>query len=126
MILELHHVQLAMPEGREGDARRFYVDVLGLTEVDKPGELRSRGGAWFERGNVRIHLGVETPFSAARKAHPALRVQSLERAIAVLDDHAVPFRRDVDVPGIRRINVDDPFGNRLELLEIVEVATSAS
>ena len=76
MILELHHVQLAMPEGREAEARDFYIGTLGLTEIEKPEELRSRGGAWFEAGGVRIHLGVEKPFSAAKKAHPALRVLS--------------------------------------------------
>ena len=117
MILELHQVQLAMPEGREAEARDFYTGTLGLTEMEKPEELRSRGGAWFEAGGVRIHLGVETPFSAAKKAHPALRVLSLERTLAVLEAHDVQFSKDIDLPGIRQVYVNDPFGNRIELLE---------
>jgi catechol 2,3-dioxygenase-like lactoylglutathione lyase family enzyme len=117
MILELHHVQLAMPEGREAEARDFYVGLLGLTEMEKPEELRSRGGAWFEAGGVRIHLGVETPFSPAKKAHPAFRVLSLERTLAVLEARDVRFRKDIDLPGIKRVYVNDPFGNRIELLE---------
>jgi catechol 2,3-dioxygenase-like lactoylglutathione lyase family enzyme len=118
MILELHHIQLAMPEGREQDARAFYCCVLGLREVDKPAELRSRGGAWFESGTIKVHLGVETPFSPAKKAHPAFRVESLEQAIASLRQNGLAFRPDIDLPGIKRIYVDDPFGNRIELLEL--------
>lgn len=119
MILDLHHIQLAMPEGREQDAREFYRDVLGLREVDKPEALRSRGGAWFESDVVRVHLGVETPFVPARKAHPAFRVENLERAMAALQSKGLAFRADIDLPGIKRIYVDDPFGNRIELLERV-------
>lgn len=118
MILELHHIQLAMPEGREQDAREFYGNVLGLREVDKPEELRSRGGAWFEGGSIRVHLGVESPFAPAKKAHPAFRVESLERAVAALRSNGLEFRPDIDLPGIKRIYVNDPFGNRIELLEL--------
>lgn len=119
MILELHHIQLAMPEGREQDARSFYGGVLGLREVDKPEELRSRGGVWFESGRIGLHLGVETPFSPAKKAHPAFRVDNLARAMAVLQANGLAFRPDVDLPGIKRIYIDDPFGNRIELVELV-------
>ncbi|MGZ5433661.1 MAG: glyoxalase [Thermoanaerobaculia bacterium] len=38
-ITGLHHVQLAMPRGREDDARAFYAGVLGFTEVPKPTHL---------------------------------------------------------------------------------------
>lgn len=119
MILELHHIQLAMPEGREEEARAFYGGVLALREVGKPEELRARGGAWFESGTVKVHLGVETPFSPAKKAHPAFRVENLEQAIAVLRLNGLAFRPDIDLPGIRRIYVEDPFGNRIELLELI-------
>lgn len=118
MIVELHHIQLAMPEGREQEARAFYGGVLGLRETDKPEELRARGGVWFESGTIRVHLGVETPFSPARKAHPAFRVKSLDQTIATLRQNGLAVRPDVDLPGIRRVYVDDPFGNRIELLEL--------
>lgn len=118
MILELHHIQLAMPEGREQDAREFYSNVLGLSEVNKPEELRSRGGVWFEGGNIKVHLGVESPFAPAKKAHPAFRVENLNRAAAVLRSNGCEFRSDIDLPGIKRIYVADPFGNRIELLEL--------
>ncbi len=117
MLYGLHHVQLAMPEGGEPEARAFYSVLLGLDEVAKPPHLAKRGGAWFGRGTVQVHLGVETPFSPARKAHPAFLVSDLPALCARFDaaDHA--YRPDGDLPGYDRIYTDDPFGNRIELLE---------
>jgi len=70
-IVGLHHVQLAMPPGREEDATAFYEDLLGIPRVEKPPNLEARGGCWFESDSARVHLGVEKDFSPARKAHPA-------------------------------------------------------
>jgi catechol 2,3-dioxygenase-like lactoylglutathione lyase family enzyme len=70
-VTGLHHVQVAMPAGREDQARAFYSQVLGLEEVPKPPDLAGRGGCWFRAPGVELHLGVEEPFAPARKAHPA-------------------------------------------------------
>lgn len=118
MILALHHLQLAMPKGGEAQARGFYAETLGLTEVEKPEPLRARGGVWFESGSVRLHLGVETPFLPAKKAHPAFQVSSLAVAVAALDAAGLPWRPDIDLPGLKRLYTEDPFGNRIELLEL--------
>jgi catechol 2,3-dioxygenase-like lactoylglutathione lyase family enzyme len=117
MILSLHHVQLAMPPGGEDAARAFYGTVLGFEETEKPAILAGRGGIWFKAADVEVHLGVEAPFAPAKKAHPALRVASLDDAIRRLESHNIAFRRDVDLPTISRIYIDDPFGNRIEILE---------
>jgi catechol 2,3-dioxygenase-like lactoylglutathione lyase family enzyme len=119
MIVELHHLQIAMPKGGEASARRFYGTVLGMREVEKPEALRGRGGLWFEAGSLRLHLGLDEAFVPAKKAHPGLRVASLAAAELWLQENAVPFRRDQDLPDIRRVYVEDPFGNRLELLELI-------
>lgn len=119
MIEELHHIQIAMPKGREGDARKFYCGVLGFSEVEKPNALRGRGGVWFQCQNVRFHLGVEEPFVPALKAHPGFRVNSLETTVAHLKAAGVDVRTDIDLPDIKRIYISDPFGNRIELLEVV-------
>ncbi len=58
----IDHVQLAIPAGGEPVARAFYVGVLGLTEVPKPAALAARGGAWFEVGATRIHLGADPEY----------------------------------------------------------------
>ncbi|HEY2406981.1 MAG TPA: hypothetical protein VGI10_13315 [Polyangiaceae bacterium] len=74
-LAAIDHVQLAMPAGREQEACRFYGELLGIPEVSKPAELAVRGGAWFERGPLKVHLGVDSDFRPARKAHPAFRVR---------------------------------------------------
>ena len=38
----IEHVPLAMPEGEEDTARRFYAEALGMTEVPKPEDLAWR------------------------------------------------------------------------------------
>jgi len=110
----IDHVQLAIPVGGEDRARAFYVGVLGLTEVPKPVALAVRGGAWFEAGDVRIHVGREDDFVPARKAHPALLVAGLRALVART---GIEARWDEEIPGVERCHVSDPFGNRIELIE---------
>lgn len=116
-ILRINHVQLAMPRGREDDARRFYGDVLGLRELPKPAVLAGRGGAWFELGDAQLHLGVDVDFRPAKKAHVAFEVCDLDSIAARCRAAGYDPRSDDDVSGLRRCYVDDPFGNRLELIE---------
>jgi catechol 2,3-dioxygenase-like lactoylglutathione lyase family enzyme len=116
-VERVDHVQLAMPPGGEDAARRFYAGVLGVPEVVKPEPLASRGGCWFERDGVKLHLGVETGFRPARKAHPALVVDGLDELRATLLDAGVAFTDDDTLAGYDRAYVDDPFGNRIELME---------
>ena len=113
----LDHVQLAMPAGGEAAATSFYEGVLGLRRVAKPPNLEARGGCWFEGGDLRLHLGVEADFRPARKAHPALLVEDLPALLGVLAAAGVEAREDEPLEGYDRVYVDDPFGNRLELLE---------
>jgi catechol 2,3-dioxygenase-like lactoylglutathione lyase family enzyme len=118
-ILRLDHVQLAMPAGGEKAARAFYGDALGIAETPKPPDMAKRGGCWFESGAVRIHLGVEPDFRPARKAHPGLLVTDLATLKKRLSVGGYSYREDDAMPGYRRLFVDDPFGNRLELMEPV-------
>jgi catechol 2,3-dioxygenase-like lactoylglutathione lyase family enzyme len=116
-IKEIDHVQLAMPPGRESEARSFYEGVLGIPEVPKPANLEKRGGCWFVRGSLKIHLGVDNDFRAARKAHPALLVQDLAALKALIEAAGYSFNTDEPLAGYDRIYVNDPFGNRIELME---------
>ena len=115
MITGLDHVQLAMPRGREDAARSFYSGLLGMTELPKPPVLAARGGCWFASGAALLHLGVEEPFTPARKAHPALLVDDLDGLEAALSAAGrACVRADNEIPGIRRFHTHDPFGNRVE------------
>jgi len=115
-FIAIEHVQLAMPEGGEDEARGFYRDLLGMVEVPKPPELAKRGGCWFESGAVQIHLGVEQDFRAAKKAHPALRCRDYSALIEQLRHAGFTVNEPNDIPGVRRCHVHDPFGNRLEMI----------
>ena len=116
-VVSIDHVQLAMPAGREAEARAFYADILGISEQPKPPHLATRGGCWFERGALKIHLGVEPQFVPARKAHPALIVEDLPALVATLKRAGYAVVENELLEGYDRVYVDDPFGNRIELME---------
>ena len=109
-----------MPPNEEERARAFYILTLGFIEIPKPPELAKRGGAWFESGNVKLHIGVETDFRPARKAHPAFIVAGLDSLIEKVRNAG--YETDTSQPpldGYKRAHVFDPFGNRIELMEHV-------
>jgi catechol 2,3-dioxygenase-like lactoylglutathione lyase family enzyme len=110
------HVQLAMPRGEELAARQFYGDVLGMREVEKPEDLKKRGGCWFASGAVQIHLGVEDKFRPAKKAHPGLKCANYDTLLVRLRGAGIEVQEDRNIPGVRRCQVQDCFGNRLELI----------
>ena len=119
-IVGLDHVQVAAPPGCEREARRFYGSVLGLEEVAKPEPLAARGGVWFAVGSgQQLHVGVAEDFTPALKAHPGLAVVSgsLETLAERLVEAGCDVRWDAALPGAARFYVDDPWGNRLELVE---------
>ncbi len=93
-LFTIDHIQLAIPPGREDDARTFFVGALGFIEVPKPPELAARGGAWFTSGAVTLHVGVDPGFAPAKKAHPALRCAQYAHVIARLRDHGITVTPD--------------------------------
>ena len=114
-ITGIDHVQVAAPAGCEAEARAFYGDLLGLTELPKPEPLAARGGCWFRAGAQELHVGVEDPFAPARKAHPGFVVDDLATLAERLAAAGIAVAWDETIPGVRRCHVADPFGNRLEL-----------
>lgn len=124
-IIAIDHVQLLMPTGGEAAARQFYGELLGLREVAKPIELAPRGGCWFVGvGGTAIHLGVDQRFIAARKSHPGLIVADLGAARrALLAGGALVVEDDTGLP-VSRCYTEDPFGNRIELIDAVDAGFS--
>jgi len=116
-LVRIDHVQLAMLAGGEAAARAFYRDALGLAETPKPAHLAARGGCWFEDGALKVHLGVDPDFRPARKAHPAFVVTDLALLAARLEAGKYRVAEDGLLDGRRRVFADDPFGNRIELIE---------
>jgi catechol 2,3-dioxygenase-like lactoylglutathione lyase family enzyme len=118
-VRSIDHVLLAMPPGREDEARAFYRDVLGIPEMTKPANLAGRGGCWFGEGALKIHLGVEKDFRPARKAHPAFIVNDVRGLAGRLAAAGYRLSEDEPLEGYDRVFVDDPFGNRIELMQVV-------
>jgi catechol 2,3-dioxygenase-like lactoylglutathione lyase family enzyme len=118
VIVGLDHVQLAAPLGVEEEARQFYGRLLGLPEVPKPPGVAGSGGAWFACGAQELHVGVQDPFIAARKAHPGLAVADAATLTAIaerLTSAGAPVHWDDRLPDVPRFFTEDPWGNRLEL-----------
>ncbi|WP_087508823.1 VOC family protein [Cellulomonas iranensis] len=124
--MKLHHVQVAMPRGEEAEARRFYGEALGLVEVEKPPSLAGRGGCWFRAHDgeavvAEIHLGVEDPFTPARKAHPGLVCATLDELEATAarirrGGYELSWAERDTFEGYVRFHARDGFGNRVEVL----------
>ena len=117
-ISHIDHVQLAMPSGQEVAAHAFYSDALGLPEIEKPSSLIANGGVWFGSEGVNVHLGVDPNFVAAKKAHPAFRVRDIDTLAKRLKAAGFLVVWDDRLPNTRRFYSDDPFGNRIEFMDI--------
>jgi len=113
-VTGIDHVQVAAPAGCEAEARAFYGDLLGLEELPKPEPLAARGGCWFRAGAQELHVGVEDPFTPARKAHPGLVVGDLDALATRLRAAGIEVLYDDTIRGAKRFHAADPFGNRLE------------
>lgn len=118
MLLDIDHVQIAGPKGAEGEARQFFGELLGMTEIEKPQLLRSRGGCWFQVGSRQLHIGIEADFRPSLKAHPAFAVSDIDSLYERLRSAGVDCVWDQALPELRRFYAKDPWGNRLEFLQI--------
>lgn len=116
----IDHIQLAAPKNSEAKARKFFVDLLGFQEIEKPELLKKNGGAWFIAGTIQLHIGVEADFIPAKKAHPAFHVKNIGKLKEYLDKKNVSYTDDNRLPGANRFYLEDPFGNRLEFLEWID------
>lgn len=120
LVSGFDHIQIAMPRGEESRARAFYGALLGFTEAAKPNALASRGGLWFVSPGLHLHLGVEDPFTPARKAHIAMLVEDIEVARSALRTAGVDVTDDDPDIGVARFYANDPFGNRLEFVAVAD------
>ena len=120
MILAIHHAQITIPKGEEAAARGFYCGVLGLREIAKPDELAGRGGFWLEVGDRQVHVGTEDVNGRqSSKAHVAYLVDDLESARSKLSAAGIAVVEGIQIPGYRRFEFRDPFGNRVEFMQLL-------
>ena len=114
---KIDHIQLAAPKGSEEAARKFFINLLGFQEIEKPEKLKNNGGVWFSCGSCHIHIGIEEPFYPAKKAHPAFEVLNIEALKQHLIANNVDITEDDRIPDAKRLHFFDPFGNRIEIIE---------
>ncbi len=112
----LDHFQICIPVGEEAAARKFYTDILGLTEIEKPVELRANGGLWYQVGDVQLHIGVEAQINKSKR-HPAFEILGIDEVRDYLWEKGIRIQEEIQVPGLSRLSLFDPFDNRIELLE---------
>jgi catechol 2,3-dioxygenase-like lactoylglutathione lyase family enzyme len=120
---EIEHVQLDMSPGGEERAREFYVGVLGLREIPMAVQSRAGGGIWFgidRDGGSQIHLRTMRTLQPPEESHTAIRVTRLAELATRCDHAGYDPEHDDRYPGRKRFYVRDPFGNRLELFEVVD------
>lgn len=123
VLRRIHHAQILIPAGREAEARHFYCALLGLVEVDKPAILRARGGFWLAVGDAQqLHVGIEADLAdrSGSREHVAYEVDDLDDAMARLAAAGIPVKSGSEVPGYRRCELRDPFGNRVELMQPID------
>ncbi len=120
MILGLHHVQITIPKGREEEGKNFYCGILGLPEMEKPESLKGRGGFWLKVGDKDVHVGTEDGFDRMKtKAHIAYLVDNISYWRNVLEQNEITIFESVPIPNYERFEVQDPFGNRIEIIQEV-------
>jgi catechol 2,3-dioxygenase-like lactoylglutathione lyase family enzyme len=118
-IHRLNHVQICIPRGEEDNARKFYGGILGLNEIEKPDVLKANGGMWFEVADIQLHIGAEDA-PASSKRHPAFEVEDLAGIRAYFEQNGVRIKDEPSIPGAERFSFFDPFGNRIEFLEMTK------
>src|SRR5438552_3965735 len=114
----INHVQICIPAGKEEQARKFYGEILGLEEIEKPEAIKSNGGFWYKVADIQLHIGIEE-IQTKSKQHPAFEVENLAKIKEYLKKNGIQIREDIPVLGYNRFSFFDPFGNRIELLEKV-------
>jgi catechol 2,3-dioxygenase-like lactoylglutathione lyase family enzyme len=113
----IDHVQISIPKGKEDEARAFYMDILGLKEIPKPASLMPNGGLWYQVADIELHLGIEPEIITRR--HPAFEIADVAAARALLQDK-VKIVEEPFIPGRTRFAFLDPFGNKIELLQMLD------
>jgi catechol 2,3-dioxygenase-like lactoylglutathione lyase family enzyme len=114
----LDHIMLCFPPGKEAEARRFYGEVLGLKEITDTGYPLPNGAIWYQMGDIQLHIRAEDAHETSQR-HPAFEVNNLESARKLLESHNIELKNDSKIPDRNRFSFRDPFGNRIELIEMI-------
>ena len=114
-----HHVSLVVRD--LAAARRFYGELLGLPEIDRPDF--GFPGAWYQAGEIQLHLivpppGVDVGAPPAAlspvAAHLAFEIEDYDAVRAALEQAGLAVLGLG--PQVGQLFVRDPDGNGVELI----------
>ncbi|NJM50936.1 MAG: glyoxalase [Sphingomonadales bacterium] len=115
-ITALDHISLAMPVGGEAEARAYFSDLLGLSEIAKSDDGNRPDGCWFDLGDQQLHLLIDEAFSPTKRAHPAFVIDDLDGLRARIAEKGFSITLFRPSEGRERFFSEDPFGNRIEFI----------
>jgi catechol 2,3-dioxygenase-like lactoylglutathione lyase family enzyme len=113
-VTQIDHVSVLITDLEA--SRRFYRDVLGLKEIAKPRTF-DFSVIWFDLGNQHLHLLLKPEPDTISPRHFALRVKDAQAAREYLRGRGVPLRETTPIPHCDRFFIDDPAGNRIEIIQ---------
>lgn len=119
-FIRADHINICVPPERLEEALRFYADVIGLKQIERPDHLFSTPGYWFDIGDIQLHVGVE-PQMPRSVRHIAFEIKNVDDAVKLFEKHNVEIVQEPVIPGRKRFAFIDPFGNRMELLQMVDL-----
>ena len=120
MILQIDHVQITIPKGAEDAGRALYCGILGLTELPNPESLQGRCGFGVRVGDRPLHVGTDDGFDRrTTKSHVAYLVDDLNHWREVITTAGLSIEEQIPIPGRDRFEFRDPFGNRVELTQLI-------
>jgi len=111
------HIHIAVAPERLEEAKGFYTSVIGLELIERPNHLFNTAGYWFNIGDAQLHIGVEPQLPISTR-HTAFEVVDVDAARKHLEGKVTLLEEPV-IPGRRRFAFLDPFGNRIELLQLL-------
>jgi catechol 2,3-dioxygenase-like lactoylglutathione lyase family enzyme len=119
-FIRADHINICVLPERLEEARRFYVDIIGLKQIERPDHLFSTPGYWFDIGDIQLHIGVE-PQKPRSVRHIAFEIKNADDALKLFKEHNIEIVQEPVIPGRQRFAFIDPFGNRMELLQMVDL-----
>jgi glyoxylase I family protein len=113
-FLKLDHCSVVITDAER--SRRFYRDLLGLKEINKPRTF-DFVVLWFDLGDQHLHLLLKDKPDSISPRHFALRVRDARAARAYFQQHGVAMQETTPIPGADRFFIADPDGNRIEIIQ---------
>lgn len=113
----LDHIKITAPLGSDKETRRFFTEILGCNEIEKPKSLSHFESLWFDTGKHILHVGLDENFHAEKRGHPAFEITNITGLMDSLTEYNIPFEEDHNLRGARRFYTYAFFGHRMEFLE---------